>query len=129
MSFESIVRGGVRLLTVVALTAGLTFAADAAPRRHAALQRTAAVTGLAASHELRREGNRLCFADHYHYGSSAGQPNARAAQMAAAGSWSDFVDFEYGGEWASYARAAGKDMKCSQSGSGWSCDASARPCR
>ena len=47
--------------------------ADAKPRQQIAVQRAAAVSGLAASHDLRREGNRLCFLDHYHYGSSAGQ--------------------------------------------------------
>ena len=109
---------------------GFSADADAArKRRQVAIQRTADVSGLAASHNLRREGGRLCFGDHYHYGSSSGKPTQVAAQGAAAASWSDFVDFEYGGAWASYARASGKDMKCSNSTVGWGCEVSARPCR
>jgi hypothetical protein len=98
-------------------------------RVHTFVQIAAVVSGLAASHNLSREGGRLCFADHTHYGSSIGQPNERSAQAAAANSWSDFVDLEYGGAWARYASASGKDMKCSQSSAGWGCELSARPCR
>ncbi|MEQ1651765.1 MAG: hypothetical protein ABL897_04695, partial [Hyphomicrobium sp.] len=107
----------------------LVATADAKPRKSAGMQRQAAVTGLAASHDLRREGNRLCFSDHFHYGTSIGQPNVRAAQAAAARSWADFVNFEYGGEWDNYGRSSSKDMQCSQSGAGWGCSVSARPCR
>ena len=113
------------VVAVAAAQPGLAKARRHAPARVA----TAAVTGLAASHDLRREGNRLCFADHFHYGSSFGLPSQRAAQASAAKSWADFVDFEYGGSWASYVRSSSKDMQCSQSTSGWGCEVSARPCR
>jgi hypothetical protein len=120
----------------VAVAAGVIAAATSSPldarqriRHRAAVERTAAVTGLAASHNLRREGGRVCFSDHYHYGSSLGQGNERAAQAVAVKSWSEFVDLEYGSAWASYNAASGKDLKCSQSSAGWGCDLSARPCR
>ncbi len=94
-----------------------------------AYQTVPSVDGLAASHDMRREGGRVCFSDHTHFGSSSGMPTLAAAQREAAVSWASFVDFEYGGTWASYAKASGKDMKCSQSGGGWGCDLGARPCR
>ena len=122
------------LLAVPCLVAASTLAAavstvEAKPRKQYAVQRVAAVTGLAASHDLRREGNRLCFSEHTHYGSSVGQPNQKVAQIAAIRAWSDFVDLEYGGTWSSFARASCKDLKCSPSNGGWGCDLAARPCR
>lgn len=114
----------------VAAFASMSFgslsAVDAAPRRTGSV---AAVSGLAAMHDMRREGGRLCFSDHFHYGSSNGEKSAKAAQAAAIASWSDFVIFEYDPSWASFSRASAKEVKCSQGSSGWSCDVSARPCR
>ena len=125
-----VLKSGLQVMLVGALVASLSTVADAAKlRRHGNVQRVVAVTGLAASHDMVRQGGRLCFADHYHYGSSLGQNNQRAAQAAAAESWAQFVNFEYGGEWDRYSVAAGKDMKCSQSSAGWGCEVSARPCR
>jgi hypothetical protein len=82
-------------------------------------------------HEQRRERGSVCFTDHYHYGSSSGVANKKAAQAAAIKSWADFVNFEYGGAWTSWARSGSKSVKCSQAGIGgaWSCDVSSRPCR
>jgi hypothetical protein len=85
--------------------------------------------GLAAMHSMRREGGRLCMADHWHYGSSGSQGSKAAAQRAAVASWQDFTDLEYGRAWARFSRAASKRIGCSRSGTGWSCDAEARPCR
>ena len=123
--------------TVTVIVAGLIAASLAGPafaakRQHAqkrVVVAATAVTGLAAAHNLRRESGRLCFSDHFHYGSSAGKSSMKAAQAAAVASWADFVDFEYDGSWTSFARASNKEVKCSQSGGSWSCDASARPCR
>jgi hypothetical protein len=86
-------------------------------------------TGLASIHVLRREGGRLCMADHFHYGSSGAQLSRAAAQGAAVRSWAEFTDLEYGSDWAHFGRAASQRMKCSRSSSGWYCDAEARPCR
>lgn len=88
-----------------------------------------AVDGLAAMHDMRREGRRLCFSDHFHYGSSNGASSKRAAEIAAIASWSDFTAFEYGASWSSYAKSGSKEMTCSRTSSGWGCDVSSRPCR
>jgi hypothetical protein len=87
------------------------------------------VDGLAAMHDIRRERGFQCFSDHFHYGSSSGQANKKAAERAAIISWADFVNFEYGSTWTNYRKAGSKSMKCSQSSSGWECNVSARPCR
>ena len=121
------VRLGARIAVTAVLVAGLAASAEAAPRKKGGA--VAAVSGLAAMHELRREGNWLCFSDHWHYGSSTGQKNAKSAQSAAVRSWSDFVVFEYDPTWANFNKASNKDVKCSQGSTGWGCDVSARPCR
>lgn len=90
----------------------------------------AAVTGLAAMHDMRREKGRLCMSDHFHHGSSAGQPSKAAAMKEAVASWAGFTAFEYGNEWANYNKAGSKKASCSQSTSGaWGCEIQARPCR
>ena len=86
-------------------------------------------TGFAYMHDLRKEGGRTCFTDHYHYGSGGG-PTKAAAQKAAIGSWASFTDFEYGSDWARFSRAASKGMSCSRTGSGgFDCQIQARPCK
>jgi hypothetical protein len=93
-----------------------------------ALAAAADDSGLAYSHDLRREGGRKCFLDHYHYGSGSG-PSRAAAQKDAIASWVGFTDFEYGSDWAHYGRAASKRISCSSSGSGFECQIEARPCK
>ena len=89
-----------------------------------------AVTGLAAMHDMRREKGRLCMTDHFHHGSSAGQPSKAAAMKDAVASWSGFTALEYGNEWASFNKAGSKKATCAQSTSGsWGCEIEARPCR
>lgn len=85
-------------------------------------------SGFAYMHDLRKEGGRTCFADHYHYGNGSGA-NKAAAQKAAIGSWSSFTDFEYGSDWARFSRAASKSMSCSGSSGGVDCQIEARPCK
>ena len=86
-------------------------------------------TGLASMHALRREGGRLCMADHYHYGSGGPASSQGGAQREAIRSWADFTALEYGSDWAHYGRAASARLKCKRGSSGWYCDAEARPCR
>jgi hypothetical protein len=86
-------------------------------------------TGLSILHTLRREGGRVCFLDHYHYGSSAGMRDQTAAKVSAVRSWRDFVDLEYGGDWARFSRAHSRSVKCERAGSGWGCQVEARPCK
>jgi hypothetical protein len=84
---------------------------------------------LVGLHELRREGNKTCMSGHFHSGSSAGVANRGRAEVEAQRSWSDFTALEYGAHWGSPALASNKSMKCSQGGSGWSCEFEARPCK
>lgn len=87
-------------------------------------------TGLAqALHDVRVEGGKLCMSGHFHYGSSSGMPNRKAAEADAIKSWANFTQFEYGSDWADYRLAAGRTMSCSPSGSNWSCSLEARPCK
>jgi hypothetical protein len=86
-------------------------------------------TGFADIHSHRREGGRMCFDDHWHYGGSTAQPNKKMAMAEAIKSWVGFVDLEYGSTWANYQKSAGRKVKCEQGASGWSCDIEARPCR
>lgn len=85
-------------------------------------------SGLAASHTWRKEGGRTCFADHFHSGNGAGATK-EAAKAAAAKSWAEFVDFEYGNTWAHFGRAASVSVKYTKEAKGWSADIDARPCR
>lgn len=85
-------------------------------------------TGFAYIHDLRREGGKTCFTDHYHFGSGSG-PTKAAAQKAAIGSWASFTDFEYGSDWARFTRAASKGVTCTQGGGGFDCQIQARPCK
>lgn len=85
-------------------------------------------TGFAYMHDLRKEGGRTCFTDHYHYGSGGG-PTKAAAQKAAIGAWASFTDFEYGSDWARFSKAASKSMSCSSGGGGIDCQIEARPCK
>ncbi len=105
------------------LAAAISIAAFAAPGLAAQED-----VGLAGMHDLRREGNRLCMSDHWHYGASGAMPNRKAAQAQAIDSWSSFTAFEYGSEWANFAIAGGKSIECSDGSSGVTCNASARPC-
>ncbi len=80
-------------------------------------------------HDARRERGYVCYSDHFHYGSSSGQPTKKQAEAAAISSWAAFVDLEYGSAWASYRKAGSKKMTCSQGSGGWECSVEARPCR
>ena len=87
-------------------------------------------TGLAqALHDTRREGGRLCLSDHFHDGNSSGARSRNLAEKAAVVAWAEFTNFEYGSSWASWRNARSKTMSCESGASGWSCHASARPCR
>lgn len=86
-------------------------------------------TGMSDMHEQRRVGGKRCFTDHYHQGASAGERSRGRAMAAAITSWREFTAFEYGTDWANYAKAAGKQVSCSNSGGSWSCSLDALPCR
>lgn len=73
-------------------------------------------------------GNRVCFSDHTHTGSSSGLTKAQAVQ-AAVKDWSDFTAFEYGKEWGAFSLSWAKSIRCEPSSGKWSCHIEAKPCR
>ena len=86
-------------------------------------------TGFAYAHDLRRERGKLCFRDHWHYGSGTGK-SKKAARISAIRSWAQFTALEYGTDWARFSRASGKSIKCLPAGGGaWDCQIDARPCK
>jgi len=105
-----------RILLAAAVAAASGFAAHADD------------TGLAYSHDLRKEGGRLCMSDHYHSGSGSGRTKA-TAQAAAVRSWADFTNFEYGTAWARWSLAHGKSVRYTKAETGWEAYVDARPCR
>jgi len=96
---------------------------------NAAAKKKVVIDGMAAMHGIVKVGNRICFDEHYHYGSSAGQPTKAAAQKAAVDSWFQLVDLEYGSDWGNFNKSINKKVSCSQSTGGWGCDVESVPCR
>ncbi len=94
----------------------------------AAASKQPAVTGLDSIHEKRREGGKLCFSSHEHYGEGT-LPSRKGAEAAASRNWAVFTADEYGSAWGSYKLAVSKAMKCAPSGGLWTCSVTARPCR
>lgn len=85
--------------------------------------------GLAAIHDFRREGGRLCFADHWHYGTGSGGTR-KAAQADAISNWSSFTALEYGSDWARFNKASSKSLRCQPNGGGsFDCQIEGRPCK
>jgi hypothetical protein len=80
-------------------------------------------------HERRREGRKVCMSEHTHSGSSTGQPNRKAAEVAAIRDWAGFTAWEYGDHWGNFNIAGSKRMSCTQGSGGWGCDIEARPCK
>lgn len=120
-----------RLILVAAVAAvGVAFApAEAATKRASKQLPPPTVDGMASIHAISREGGRLCFADHWHYGTSLGQPTEQAAKAAAVKSWYGLVDIEYGAAWSNFGKSAQKSIKCERSSAGWGCAISSRPCK
>ena len=84
--------------------------------------------GLDGLHDQRAEGGRWCMSNHPHAGAGSG-PTRQAAERDAAANYSSFTAWEYGNSWGSWSLAAGKAANCVQSGTSWSCNIEARPCR
>lgn len=80
-------------------------------------------------HSVRKEGRKVCMADHFHTGTSAGASSKKAAMYQAVDSWQGFTAAEYGTDWARYRKASSKSAKCSVGPSGWSCEVLGRPCK
>ena len=86
-------------------------------------------TGYARStHDLRREGGKLCIVGHTHGGSgSAGTKSV--ALIGAIRAFVNTTETEYGSDWANWAKAASKSVKYQQTADGWTAHAEARPCK
>ncbi len=88
----------------------------------------AADDGFASSHDLAKEGGRLCMSNHAHSGFGAGA-NKAAARAAAIRSWADFTNLEYGSSWASYSASRSQKVNYSKESSGWGATVEGRPCK
>lgn len=87
-------------------------------------------TGLAQIlHALRREGGKLCQAEHFHTMTGDTAATKKAAMSTAIATWQGFTAAEYGSDWGNFRRAGSKSAKCGRSSSGWVCEVSGRPCR
>lgn len=86
-------------------------------------------TGFAAStHQLRREGGRLCIFAHTHGGTgTAGTKNV--ARVAAIKTFTDTTVLEYGTDWGSWSKSASKSVAYTKTADGWAAHAEARPCK
>lgn len=86
-------------------------------------------TGFAAStHDLRREGGRLCIVAHTHGGEGGGGTKS-VALISAIRSFVTTTSIEYGSDWANWSRAASKRVTYTKAGDTWMASAEARPCK
>lgn len=74
-------------------------------------------------------GGTVCFASHFHYGTSREQIDPEVGKQLALVTWSEFVSFEYGTMYADYALAQSKSAHCEHKAGQWTCTIQARPCR
>jgi len=86
-------------------------------------------TGLDVIHAERREGKRLCFTDHFHYGNGNSSVSRNAAIGDAVASWQSFTALEYGSSWGDWRKAGSKKIACGKNGAQWSCQIEGRPCK
>lgn len=86
-------------------------------------------TGFAQStHDIRREGGKLCIVGHTHGGDGTGGSQKIALNAAIKAFVITTVD-EYGSDWANWSKSASKTVKYEKTGDGWSAHAEARPCK
>lgn len=106
----------------------MAFAAAAAIAAIAAMPASADDTGVASTHDLHREGGRTCMVSHAHSGSGEGTAKP-AAMQAAIKEWYAYTAGEYGSDWASWGKSAGKKVSYTKAASGWSATVESRPCK
>jgi hypothetical protein len=85
-------------------------------------------TGAATMHDLRKEGGRSCMVDHIHAGTGEGKTKATATS-AAIKEWYAYTAGEYGSDWASWGKSAGKKITYAKADAGWSSTVESRPCK
>jgi hypothetical protein len=86
-------------------------------------------TGFANLHSLGRVGNKRCFLDHSHGGSSSGHRTRDAAVQAAVSSWYVYTVNEYGTDWSNINKANRRTLNCQPRSDGWGCELNAYPCK
>ncbi|MBU2534253.1 MAG: hypothetical protein KKB37_16045, partial [Alphaproteobacteria bacterium] len=85
-------------------------------------------TGVATIHSWTAEGGKTCMADHFHSGSGEGKTKS-AARKAAVTEWEGFTAWEYGTDWANFARAGSRGIVYEATSGGWRASVEARPCK
>ncbi|MEL7542441.1 MAG: hypothetical protein AAGJ70_01570 [Pseudomonadota bacterium] len=80
-------------------------------------------------HEKMRVHGKLCLATHRHTGHARARASKRQVANMAMRDWNGFTNLEYGHRWARFRHAHKRHVSCAPSGGGWSCNASALPCR
>lgn len=86
-------------------------------------------TGFASMHSQIRVGNKRCFSDHSHGGSSSGHKTRAAAVQAAVSSWYVYTVNEYGTDWSNINKAHRRSLSCQPRSDGWGCELNAYPCK
>ena len=82
----------------------------------------------AGTHDLRREGGRLCIVAHTHGGTGTAGTKA-VALIAAIKTFTDTTVLEYGSDWGSWSKSASKSVSYTKTADGWAAHAEARPCK
>ena len=86
-------------------------------------------TGYATTtHDVRREGGRLCIVGHTHGGTGTGGTKG-VALVGAIKAFTDTTGDEYGTDWAQWRKSASKQVSYTKTADGWSAAAEARPCK
>ena len=86
-------------------------------------------TGYASTtHDVRREGGRLCIVGHTHGGTGTGGTKG-VALVGAIKAFTDTTGDEYGTDWAKWSKSASKQVNYTKTADGWSAAAEARPCK
>ncbi|MEO0618588.1 MAG: hypothetical protein AAFZ01_04845 [Pseudomonadota bacterium] len=80
-------------------------------------------------HEKMRVHGKLCLATHRHTGHARARASKRQVANMAMQDWNSFTRLEYGDRWARFRHAHKRHVSCAPAGGGWSCMASALPCR
>lgn len=85
-------------------------------------------TGVATMHDLHKEGGLTCMVSHIHAGTGEGKTKP-AAMAAALKEWYAYTAGEYGSDWASWRKSAGKKITYAKAETGWSSTVQSRPCK
>lgn len=80
------------------------------------------------THDVRREGGKLCVVGHNHGGGGSGGTK-NVALVAAIKVYVTTTTDEYGSDWASWAKGGSKSISYTKTGDAWEARVEARPCK